>query len=56
MLEPLPFPESDRIVTMYNIYPGVGVERGANGVPDYLDRKQDERCFRIGRADGTKGL
>ncbi len=41
VLEPLPYPESDRVVTMYNIYPGVGVtDRGANGVPDYLDRKK----------------
>src|SRR4051794_40465950 len=38
VLEPLPFPDSGRIVTMYNVYPGVGVEAGANGVPDYLDR------------------
>ncbi len=38
VLEPLPFPDSGRIVTMYNVYPGVGVEQGANGVPDYLDR------------------
>ena len=25
---------------MYNIYPGAGItDRGANAVPDYLDRK-----------------
>ena len=40
ILEPLPFPESERLVTMYNIYPGVGVDRGSNGIPDYLDRRQ----------------
>ena len=41
VLNPLPYPEPDRLVTMYNVYPGVGViDRGANGVPDYLDRKQ----------------
>src|SRR5579872_2537471 len=39
VLNPLPYPEPDRLVTLYNIYPGVGVDRGANGVPDYLDRK-----------------
>lgn len=41
VLEPLPYPESERLVTMYNVYPGLGVvDRGANGVPDYLDRKK----------------
>src|SRR5579871_322416 len=41
VLEPLAFPESGRLVALYNLYPGVGVtDRGGNGVPDYLDRKQ----------------
>ena len=40
ILNPLPYPEPDRLVTIYNIYPGVGITRGANGIPDYLDRKQ----------------
>src|SRR5204863_9840333 len=40
ILEPLPFSEPGRLVTMYNIYPGVGVtEQGQNGLPDYLDRR-----------------
>ena len=34
VLEPLPLPDSGRLVTLYNIYPGVGVTTdGANGVP-----------------------
>lgn len=41
VLEPLPYPESERLVTLYNVYPGLGVaDRGANAVPDYLDRKK----------------
>ena len=39
ILNPLPFPEPDRLVRIYNIYPGVGVGRGANSGPDYADRK-----------------
>jgi predicted permease len=38
LLRPLPFPEPDRIVTVFNAYPGAGVERASNGVPDYYDR------------------
>lgn len=46
ILEPLPYPEPERLVTLYNIYPGVGVtDRGANGVPDYLDRMQMTDVF-----------
>ena len=40
VLRPLPFPESERLVVLYNCYPGVGVKKGANAIPDYLDRKK----------------
>lgn len=40
VLRGLPFPRSEELVTMYNIYPGVSVLRGANGIPDYLDRRK----------------
>ncbi len=41
LLRGLPFPEPDRLVTMYNLYPGVGVtDHGSNSVPNYLDRRQ----------------
>jgi predicted permease len=41
ILEPLPFAEPERLVSMYNIYPGVGVtDRGSNSAPDYPDRRQ----------------
>lgn len=42
LLKPLPFPEPDRLVRMFNKYPGAGVDAGAsNGVPDYFDRRRD---------------
>ena len=42
LLKPLPFPEPDRLVRMFNKYPGAGVESGgSNGVPDYFDRRRD---------------
>ena len=41
LLRGLPFPEPDRLVTMYNLYPGIGVtDRGSNSVPNYLDRRK----------------
>src|SRR5580765_8394367 len=38
LLEPLPFPGSDRIVYLYNSYPNAGVPRVGAAVPDYFDR------------------
>ncbi len=41
LLKPLPYPEPDRLVHLFNKYPGAGVVAfGSNGVPDYFDRKQ----------------
>jgi predicted permease len=41
LLKPLPFPEPDRLVRVFNKYPGAGVvAEGSNGVPDYFDRRQ----------------
>jgi predicted permease len=45
VLRPLPFPQSERLVILYNRYPGVGVEKGANGIPDYGDRKKETDVF-----------
>ncbi len=45
LLRPLPFPEADRIVAIYNAYPGAGVTQAYNGVPDYYDRLQQTDVF-----------
>src|SRR3712207_3293059 len=46
LLQPLPFDEPHRLVTLANAYPGAGLERGlANGVPDYYDRLRDIDVF-----------
>ncbi len=41
LLKPLPFDEPDRLVRIYNKYPGAGVAIADSGVPDYLDRQRD---------------
>ena len=38
LLKPLPFPEPERLVVLFNSYPGAGAVRASNGVPDYYDR------------------
>ena len=39
LFKPLPFPEPDRLIRIFNKYPGAGVAISDNGVPDYYDRK-----------------
>jgi len=41
LLRPLPVPEADRLVLVYNSYPNAGAERAGAAVPDYLDRLRD---------------
>jgi len=38
LLKPLPFPNSDRVVLLYNSYPKAGAPRVSAGVPDLFDR------------------
>jgi predicted permease len=61
ILRALPYPEPEKLVSIYNVYPGVGVsDRGSNGVPDYLDRKKLTDVFSsialIGNAGYDVGL
>lgn len=42
LLAPLPFPDSDRILILFNSYPNAGSPRSSNSVPDYYDRQQLE--------------
>src|ERR1035441_7470126 len=46
VLEPLAFAQPDRLVSVFNIYPGIQVtENGSNSVPDYFDRRQLTEIF-----------
>ncbi len=45
LLQPLPFPEADRLVLFYNSYPNAGAPRAGSGVPDYYDRLEHMDVF-----------
>ncbi|UCC75055.1 MAG: ABC transporter permease [Gemmatimonadota bacterium] len=45
LLEPLPFPEPDRLVTVFNSYPNAGAARGANSAPDFFYRREHVEAF-----------
>ncbi|HET7132278.1 MAG TPA: ABC transporter permease, partial [Gammaproteobacteria bacterium] len=39
LLRPLPFPDDDRLVVVYDSYPKIGLQVAGTSIPDYLDRK-----------------
>jgi len=45
LVRPLPFPQSERLVTVFNGYPGAGAERSSSSYPNYFDRRESIRAF-----------
>lgn len=45
VLEPLPYPSSERLVTVFNSYPAAGTPRSITSVPDFLDRRERVPAF-----------
>jgi predicted permease len=45
LLEPLPYERPQALLTLYNSYPGAGVERGANGSYDFFMRRERVDAF-----------
>jgi predicted permease len=39
LLRPLPFPDSDRLMTLFNTYPKAGVERDGSSLTSYYERR-----------------
>jgi len=45
LLEPLPFKNPDRLVTVFNSYPGAGSPRGSDGTVDFFQRREHIPAF-----------
>ncbi|HMJ05786.1 MAG TPA: ABC transporter permease [Chthoniobacterales bacterium] len=45
LLRPLPFPQSDRLVTIYNTYPKAGVENDGSSLTNYYERRGNILAF-----------
>jgi predicted permease len=39
LLRPLPFPDEDRLVFVWNTYPGINLPKASVSIPDYFDRR-----------------
>lgn len=44
-LRPLPYPEGEQLVTIYNAYPKLGLDVAGVSIPDYLDRREQARSL-----------
>ncbi len=45
LLRPLPYPDSERLVQVWNKYPLMDLPQASVSVPDYLDRRQGVEAF-----------
>src|SRR5437867_12395116 len=45
LLRPLPFPQSDRLVTIFNTYPKAGVENDGSSLTNYYERRVNIPAF-----------
>jgi predicted permease len=45
LLRPLPFPQSDRLVTIFNTYPKAGVENDGSSLTNYYERRGNIPAF-----------
>jgi predicted permease len=45
LLEPLPYRDSGRLVTVYNSYPGAGAVRSGDGTVDFVQRREHVPAF-----------
>src|ERR671919_421539 len=39
LLRPLPYPDADRLVFVWNTYPLMGLPQASVSIPDYIDRR-----------------
>ena len=56
LLRPMPVPEPEQLVRIFNSYPRAGVERASNGVPDYYDRLREVDVFEEQALYNTRGM
>ena len=45
LLRPLPFPNADRLVTIFNTYPKAGVENDGSSITNYYERRGNIPAF-----------
>ena len=44
-LRPLPYPDGDRLVVVYDSYRKMNIENAGTAIPDYLERREQARSL-----------
>jgi predicted permease len=44
-LRPLPYPDGDRLVAVYDSYPKMGLDNAGTAIPDYLERREQAKSL-----------
>jgi putative ABC transport system permease protein len=44
-LRPLPYPDGDRLVEVYDSYPKMGIEVAGTAIPDYIERREEAKSL-----------
>src|SRR3954464_14502753 len=61
LLRPLPYPAADRLIFVWNTYPGINLPQASVSIPDYIDRRtqapalQDAALFTMRTVNSNEG-
>ena len=56
LLRPLPYPDAERLVFIWNTYPLMGLPQASVSIPDYIDRKTQASAIEDATLFTTRGL
>jgi len=56
LLRPLPYPDAERLVFIWNTYPRTGLPQASVSIPDYIDRKTQASAIEDATLFTTRGL
>jgi putative ABC transport system permease protein len=56
LLRPLPYPDAERLVFVWNTYPLMGLPQASVSIPDYLDRRTQASSIEDATLFTTRGL
>src|SRR5436190_942801 len=56
LLRPLPFPQADRLVFVWNTYPGINLPEASVSIPDYIDRVTQAPAIKSATLFTTRSL
>src|SRR5438094_6243750 len=56
LLRPLPYPDADRLVFVWNTYPGINLPQASVSIPDYIDRTMQAPAIKSGTLFTTRSV